>query len=202
MIENRIGNLLEQKDLDAWIQSCNCFCTMGSGVAKEVREKYPEVYEADLATKSGDKKKLGTFSFAKTHDGKIGYNLYGQFNYGRDRQHTDYEAILNGLLKIKAHVKENISSTAKIGLPFKMGCVRGGGNWDTVKGILLHLFNYDPMTLVICEFNDYKPSISNFSKQDILTAKQAFKRFELMGNDVENEKYDMMGDKDETTRDL
>ena len=187
MIEKRIGNLLEQQDLDAFVHQCNCFCTMGGGIAREISEKYPELYEADLATKSGDKKKLGTFSFVKTHDGKLGYNLYSQFNYGRNGQHTDYEAILAGLLKIKLHVKENVSSTARIGLPFMMGCGLGGGNWDIVNGILLHIFSYDPMTLVICEFNPQIKKIQNFSRKDILTAKQAFKKFELMGGNIEEE---------------
>jgi len=43
---------------------CNCFCTMGSGVAAAIKAKYPEAYDADCKTKKGDRTKLGTLSLA------------------------------------------------------------------------------------------------------------------------------------------
>ncbi len=38
---------------------------MQSGIARQIREKYPEAYEADCKTVAGDIKKLGTFSWVK-----------------------------------------------------------------------------------------------------------------------------------------
>ncbi len=153
MIEHRVGNLLKQNDLDAFIHSANCQCTMGSGIAKEIRETYPEVYEADLKTKKGDSSKLGTFSFAKTKDGKIGYNLYGQDKYGYDKKcYTDYNAVKEGLIKIKNHLKEYSSCKIKVGIPYKMCSTRGGASWDKIYQIIKDVFCEDEsITVVICE---------------------------------------------------
>ncbi|MBU8850049.1 MAG: macro domain-containing protein, partial [Desulfobacterales bacterium] len=50
---------------DVIIHGCNCFCSMGAGIAKMIRDNFPEAYQADLKTGMGDKKKLGTYSMAR-----------------------------------------------------------------------------------------------------------------------------------------
>ena len=42
---------------DIVIHGCNCFCSMGAGIAKTIRDNFPEAYQADLKTGMGDKKK-------------------------------------------------------------------------------------------------------------------------------------------------
>jgi hypothetical protein len=156
---------------------------MGSGVAKEVRETYPEVYEADCRTIKGDANKLGTFSFSKTRDGKIGYNLYSQFNYGYDGKcYTNYEAMRCGLEKIRDHVKSNISSNAKVGIPCRMGCARGGGNWDEVLRIIKEVFENDSVEVVICEFREYSQPQEDFKNK----VKELYKKVDLLGLTTEN----------------
>lgn len=155
MIEHRVCNLLKQNDFYAFIHSANCQCTMASGVAKEIKQTYPEVYDADLKTKKGDSSKLGTFSFSKTKDGKVGYNLYGQDKYGYDGKcYTDYNAVKNGLIGIKNHIKQNVSCEVKIGLPYKMCSIRGGASWDKIYGIIKDVFEKDSITIVVCEFKE------------------------------------------------
>ena len=46
---------------DSLIHCCNCFTTMGGGVAKLVKEKYPEAYKADVDDIKSCKEKLGYF---------------------------------------------------------------------------------------------------------------------------------------------
>jgi hypothetical protein len=185
MIEHRIGNLLKQNDLYAFIHSANCQCTMGSGIAKEVREIYPEVYEADLKTKKGDSSKLGTFSFAKTKDGKIGYNLYGQDKYGYDGKcYTDYDAVKRGLVEIKNHIGKNIITRLKIGIPCKMCSTRGGASWDKIYQIIKDVFEQDPfIDVVICEFKEY----STKDDESIRQLRKLYKNAELMGNTTERD---------------
>lgn len=155
MITHIVGNLVKEP-LDAFIHQANCFNTMRSGVAKDVSETYPEVYEADCGTEKGDPGKLGTFSFAKTHDGKVGYNLYSQFNFGYDgKTYTNYEAMRHGLLLISDHIKANIKFDAKVGIPVRMGCARGGGDWNTVLEIIKEVFEKDTLQIVLCEFKEY-----------------------------------------------
>ena len=59
------GNLLdlaEAGEFDIIIHGCNCFNTMGGGIAREIRERYPEVSTVDSKTVSGDYSKLGNWT--------------------------------------------------------------------------------------------------------------------------------------------
>ena len=46
------------------LHGCNCFHTMGAGIALYLRRMIPEVAEVDAGTVYGDKNKLGTCSVA------------------------------------------------------------------------------------------------------------------------------------------
>ena len=66
----------------AFAHGCNCFNTMGKGMAVEVRTTCPDMYKADLQTRKGDRNKLGTFTMAKIgEENQWGFNLYSQFTY-------------------------------------------------------------------------------------------------------------------------
>ena len=70
--------------------------------------------------------------------GKYIYNLFGQFNYGYDGlRYTNYEAIFNGLSKIKQLAQRHNLSVA---LPYNMGCDRGGANWGIVSKMIEVIF--------------------------------------------------------------
>lgn len=95
------GDLLEAAQfgiLDAIVHGCNCFCTMGSGIARQVRQKFPRAYEADLETISGDKNKLGTYSSAEyvLSTGSIRgrhlnvINAYTQYDFGGENAVRGY----------------------------------------------------------------------------------------------------------------
>lgn len=58
--------LAKQKPNSAFAHGCNCFNTMGKGMAVEVRTTYPDMYYVDCKTKKGDRNKLGTFTCAKS----------------------------------------------------------------------------------------------------------------------------------------
>lgn len=84
VVKGNIFDLAEQGKFDVVVHGCNCFCTMGKGIAKEVKTRYPWVYEVDLKTHKGDSDKLGTFSeggvISKTGEFVI-INAYTQFHY-------------------------------------------------------------------------------------------------------------------------
>ena len=117
------------------IHQANCQNTMGSGIAREIRARYPEAYEVDCKTIAGDYKKLGTFSSVKTNDGKfVIYNCYSQYRYGREKRHTNYEAVYTGLSSIEQNARELGLTT--LSLPYNMGCNLGGGNFHIVNAII------------------------------------------------------------------
>lgn len=152
MIQELDANLLEYP-LQGIIHQANCFHTMGAGIAKRIKDKYPEAYAADVkAGTKGDSKRLGSYSVAHCpREDKWVYNLYGQYNYGHMARFTSYDAVCTGLVKIARHAVENNIST--LGLPKNMGCVNGGGSWRIVRAIIEDVFDDDSgLELYICNY--------------------------------------------------
>lgn len=124
------GNLLdlaEQGLFDIVVQGCNCFNTMGGGIAREIRERYPHVARVDMLTKKGDFNKLGNWTFENviTKNGTVSFdiiNAYTQFNtsMGEDVfEYTAFELILQKLVFAYG--------TERIGLPY-IGMGLAGGD--------------------------------------------------------------------------
>ena len=128
------GDLLEYakiKQFDVIVHGANCFCTMGSGIAKQIKEQFPEAYEADCKTTKGDILKLGSYTYRKArHYDFIIVNGYTQYNYGTDSPKADYEAITLVMRKINFNFKGRT-----IGMP-KIGAGLAGGDWDRIKKII------------------------------------------------------------------
>ena len=120
----RKGDLIEafkQGEVDMICHGCNCFHTMGAGVAKAIATAYPQALEADKKqTVKGDYKKMGTYSRAHTINGLI-INAYTQFFYGRDKNHFDP----NSLAEILQSFNREFAGKT-IGIPW-IGCGLAGG---------------------------------------------------------------------------
>jgi O-acetyl-ADP-ribose deacetylase (regulator of RNase III) len=150
MITNKDGSIFDAKEVTHLIHQANLYHTFGSGIALEIKKRFPEAYEADKLTVHGDKKRLGTFTFAKVKDLTI-VNLYSQDGMGGKDRHTDYVAMLAGLEAIR----EWIPTTHKapvVGFPFKIGCGLANGDWNIVKPIIDGTFSKVPYAVII-----YKP---------------------------------------------
>lgn len=152
MIINIQGDIFDT-EADAIINQCNCFHTMGGGIAKAISTKYPEAYKADLQTKYADYGKLGTFSIAQGSDGKFIYNMYSQFYFGSmgslpgDRQ-TNYEFFYSGLHFIKADAKK-VRGLGSLAIPHGIGCGLARGSWNIIHEMIKDLFQDDEITLYI-----------------------------------------------------
>lgn len=134
MIEYRNGCVVEAfktGEYYAMLHQANCFNTMNSGVAKAIREEFPEAYAADCETEKGDPDKLGTYSYVGI-DKLSGYivNLYGQYTYGRDgRKYTlpgELEAAMSAFAR---HFFLGGELGLAICLP-RLGCGLGGASWQ------------------------------------------------------------------------
>lgn len=143
---------------DALLHQANCMHTMGSGIARVIRETFPEAYEADCKTKIGDKDKLGTFSYAGVRNLKyqhIGYivNLYSQFDFSSEKRCTNYEAFATGLETLRNLMKaKNPNKKFILAIPYRIGCSRGGGDWRIVRMIIESVFaDESNFTVIICE---------------------------------------------------
>lgn len=134
------GNLLKTP-FEIIAHQVNCQGKMGSGVAKQIREKFPIVYE-DYMRVIGT---YGTKMFGEAQviyqDSHTIFNLFGQLNYGYDgRQYTSYEALENALdvaiCRYRYDQSIDLDVQFTIAIPYKMGCDRGGGDWTIVKVML------------------------------------------------------------------
>lgn len=143
MIKFVEGDLLEAEE-DIIGHQVNCQGVMGSGVAKQIKDRFPVAYNEYKKSFKYTMKKflLGRCQIIITD--KYIANLFGQFDYGYGKQQTDYDALKNALMELKWYAKENELTVA---LPFKIGSDRGGADWNIVYGIIEEVFRDYKITL-------------------------------------------------------
>jgi O-acetyl-ADP-ribose deacetylase (regulator of RNase III) len=151
MMKTVRGDLLalaSQGHFDLIIHGCNCFCNMGAGIARAVRETFPEAYLADLATGKGDRKKLGSFSWARISGAQhefIVINGYTQFHHSGPQPLVDYQALRLLFTRIK-----KAYGGKSIAYP-KIGAGLAGGDWDKIAAIISAELSGEDHTLVLYE---------------------------------------------------
>ena len=145
MIKIVDGDILQAKE-DIRCHQTNALGVMGGGIAKQIKEKYPEVYKAykELCLLHNSKDLLGAVQYVECHDGHIIANLFGQEGFGRNKQYTDYDALRNALKIVYKRVKQYQESIA---IPVNLGCGLAGGNWDIVYKIIEEVFDDYDVTL-------------------------------------------------------
>ncbi|UUZ81494.1 macro domain-containing protein [Paenibacillus sp. P26] len=126
----------------------NCQSVMGSGVAKQIRSRFPVVYTEYLRfCRDHPNNLLGRCQLVRIDPGTEKYvaNLFGQLYYGFDgKKYTNDDALRNALSELYAFAKSNQYSVA---LPYKIGCDRGGGDWDMVSKMIDGIFTDVDVTL-------------------------------------------------------
>jgi len=131
MLKHAKGNLLdlaEAGEFDIVVQGCNCFCTMGGGIAREIRDRYPVVASVDRKTVKGDYMKLGTWTECDAGDLNrfTVINAYTQYNVSTGQDVFEYVAF--GLILQKL---EHRFGDKRIGLPY-IGMGLAGGRRETI----------------------------------------------------------------------
>jgi O-acetyl-ADP-ribose deacetylase (regulator of RNase III) len=130
------GDLIQKAragELEVLVHGCNCFCTMGAGIAKTIKQVFPAAYQADLATAKGDRAKLGTYSLAQVAvQGQplVVLNAYTQYQWRGPGPHADYEAIRQVFRRVKAAY-----GGKRIGYP-AIGAGLAGGDWPLIAAII------------------------------------------------------------------
>jgi O-acetyl-ADP-ribose deacetylase (regulator of RNase III) len=132
------GNLLDAPEYQI-AHGCNAQGVMGSGVAKAIREKWPEAYDFYRnAYEYGDTNELGLGEIisAPTADGKhIIHNCVTQRFYGRDGQkYVNYAALTKCLLTIAQKSDVVVERYHSVAIP-EIGCGFGGGDPDILYDI-------------------------------------------------------------------
>lgn len=138
--------LAQQGRFDVIMHGCNCFHTMGAGIAKTIAHTFPEALEADKKTPWGEQSKLGTVSTAKIQRDDSEFvvvNAYTQFQYkGRGRK-VDYDAVESCFNAVARDFP-----SARIGYPL-IGAGLAGGNWSVIEPIIEKALDGLEHTLVL-----------------------------------------------------
>lgn len=136
------GNLVSavlNGEVDMMMHVCNCQGVMGSGIAKEVKERIPEAYKVYTNYPIN----LGGYSRSRTV-----INLYAQDKYGYGKRHLNYGALSLALHDVFDDLDES-GFVGTVGVPHYMGSGLAGGDWEIVLEILESLADYYGIKLVI-----------------------------------------------------
>lgn len=160
MIKIIDGDLFNSK-ANFIVHQVNCQGVMGSGLALQVAQKYPHVKKEYIKyVKHCNKNKikmLGTVQYipvdtwamvmvdtfqnknVEAYDSQYQYvvNLFGQDNYGYDKQYTDLNAVRTAFNNICINAQK---LNATVALPFNMGSCRGGAKWNDIYKIIQDVF--------------------------------------------------------------
>lgn len=146
------GDLLEARE-HIIAHQVNCQGVMGSGVAKQIKDRYPIAFKeySELVKEKRDLGEdleaslLGQVQGVSIGSGLYIANMFGQLTYGKDnKQYTNTFALYSCFKKVREIAEENSMSVA---MPYMVGCYRGGADWKEVENFLLIAFEGYDVTL-------------------------------------------------------
>lgn len=115
--------------------------------ARQVREKFPEVYKYYKATCNRENhipdNLIGNaqLCWLDNYSNKYVANLFSQIEIGTDSRKTNYAYLGSSLVLLKEmiEVEERIKDYTLV-IPHNMGCGLGGGDWKIVEPIVKDVF--------------------------------------------------------------
>ncbi len=129
-----VGDLLDIKNGIICHQT-NCRKVANAGLARQIREKWPQWYVDFLETTPA----LGRATFWRATITPELYvaNLYAQFDFGHairkgmSKRFTNYNALRCCLMDVKKFAKRRL-----VYIPVGLGCGLAGGSWEVVENMI------------------------------------------------------------------
>ena len=149
----KTGDLLDAP-VDYICHQVNCQGRMGSGIAKQIRERWPIVYEQYISGFKAIEEEsinwedeldvsevlLGRLQQIKVNDTQTVVNMFAQQYYGYDgKRYTSYDAFWACL----GGIKDSVPKGSKIGFPYRIGCGLGGANWQVIETMIYAVLGKD-----------------------------------------------------------
>ena len=143
--------LAKQGLFDIVVHGANCQSTMNSGIARQIREQFPQAFYADLDDRRTPENKLGTCTYAYIDDYDFTIvNAYTQLTFNRKgeefKDRFEYEAfdkILRGFVKYH--------SDKRFGFPY-IGMGLAGGNSNRILKQLSDFSNEISGSVTLVEY--------------------------------------------------
>lgn len=136
-VKGNLLNMFKEDEFDFIVHGCNCFHTMGAGIAGQIAKEFPQAYASDKRTSVyGDRSKLGKYSYTTTRYGVI-INGYTQFYPGREDKNTLYRSIGSVFCRLSDTVDTFYKRNKEfsVGIP-KIGAGIAGGDWSVIEKII------------------------------------------------------------------
>jgi O-acetyl-ADP-ribose deacetylase (regulator of RNase III) len=149
-IEYRKGNMFDT-DIKVIVHGCNAHGVMGSGVARIVRDDYPEAYNVYVDVVKAAAYEvidlMGTVIPVETK-GKVIVNAITQHDYGRDgKRYVSYDAVSDAMI----HINDWCVARGEkhVAMP-QIGAGLGGGDWNVIEAIILsELTDVQPVVYIL-----------------------------------------------------
>lgn len=127
---------------DVIVHGCNCRCVMGAGIARQIKQRFPQAFAADQRTGQSTAK-LGTISTA-LHTRTDGSTLVivNAYTQPRPGPCVDLEALAKCFDEVA-----NRYPLCVIGYP-KIGAGLGGGDWAAIAPVIDRALAGEDHTLV------------------------------------------------------
>lgn len=156
------GDLLKWESKDAeWnvvVHGCNAQGVMGSGVAKQIRDKYPAAFDVYRKEYEAAGLPLGSFTVAPVeNDTKRIVNLVTQQYFGKDgKRYINYEALYSGLSDIRDLLvgPKSMGRNWTLAIPAWIGCGLAGGEPLIVQAMVEDLFLRSEIDCVVVEWEN------------------------------------------------
>lgn len=160
MIEFVTGDIFNT-DCDIIAHQVNCKGVMGAGIALSVKKRYYHVYDIykQYCSSMPYEDLLGRTQLVDTKDGRYIANMFSQLDYGSGKKFTNYTAFetccetLRNII-IQRNNNKEFFRTWSIAFPYKIGCNRGGGNWDIILKIIERYFGGDDIKCKIYKLDE------------------------------------------------
>jgi O-acetyl-ADP-ribose deacetylase (regulator of RNase III) len=152
-VKGDLLKLAREGHFDIVVHGANCQSTMNSGIAKQIKDQFPEAYYADVDDRRKPEHKLGCYSNAYIEQYKfIIVNAYTQLNYNRKgeefKDHFEYEAFEKILRTLAKYHPNN-----RYGLPY-IGMGLAGGNKERILTMLEDFSNQITGTVTLVEYEN------------------------------------------------
>ena len=112
------------------VHQVNCRGVMGSGIAKQIKQQYPAVFEVYRNCFERGDLRLGVIQAVYVDWNKVIVNACAQEDYGTSKRQTNYTALRDCFKQIA-----EMANSKTINYP-KIGCGLGGGDWTVVSKII------------------------------------------------------------------
>ena len=129
---------------------------MGAGIAKQIKDRYPQAYEADTKFYNNEyndgggwKGAIGHYSkaeieskFLPNNKGRI-YNLYTQSGYSTSERQVHYEHFWQAMKAMQEDllfIQHETGDAQILGLPYGISCGLAGGNWQIIEAMINDIF--------------------------------------------------------------